>query len=295
MNECNNILNATNYIEQIELIDSKDINIELNKTDILIKKEKVIKRTKDEIYKKEQTIILDKIFKILNINENNLYFDQLTVDAKSEEILSLSNDIKVYYHSKVWTRPTTETPNAIFLVKNILSFHGFIITFKRISLTENGNNIKTIKYFMIKNNDLLNKNNNLLNNDLLNKNNDLLNKNNDLLNKKTKSKKNKYAYEQKKILDIFFKLLEIDIDNNKTSFDYTIVEQKNNDFLSHIEDIKKYFGSKTWLRPRKDGSAISIIKGMLAEYNYLLSSKIYTINDNGIQKKHNKYFINKIV
>jgi hypothetical protein len=77
--------------------------MENNTDDISLNDIKI--KTKIEKYKKERKEIMDKLFKILNIQTENgtrfFYIDEIT-EEKEKEILELRNDIKRYFLVNKW-------------------------------------------------------------------------------------------------------------------------------------------------------------------------------------------------
>ena len=89
-NELNNILDNNNTI-------GDNIDDSINK--------KKFQRFKFIIYKKEQKEILDKVFNILSICDNNNIFQSHIIDHNSNiqnKILELDDNIKKYFKTSTW-------------------------------------------------------------------------------------------------------------------------------------------------------------------------------------------------
>ena len=121
-----------------------------------------MKKTKIELYTKEQEILLNKIFEILNIDEHNNSFFLGDLDKDKDKqnlILELEVDIKKYFASSLW--PCFYCPNikrkVLSIIKNLVKNMNYNIISKakfrkNILLTEENTRYKDTIYYFIKNN-----------------------------------------------------------------------------------------------------------------------------------------------
>lgn len=116
----------------------------------IIKRPLRIKRTKDQIYVKEQQAIFVKLCGILEIAEKQNYFIETIVDDKENEIKALVEDIKKFYPSSVWHRSSGEV-KTITIAKQIFTHHGYEISSKNITVKKNEDKVRVKKYLLTKN------------------------------------------------------------------------------------------------------------------------------------------------
>ena len=116
-------------------------------------------KTKTELYTNERQIILDKIFKILNINENNntFYLSDLDKDEeKQSRILELESDIRKYFVCGAWSCFNNHNVKrkVLSIIRNLVKFMNYnVISNRKIRKNDETQYRDTIYYF-IKNNSI---------------------------------------------------------------------------------------------------------------------------------------------
>ena len=111
------------------------------------------KRTKNELYVKEQHDIFIKLCNILEITEKQNSFTETMVINKEDKIKALCEEIKKYYPAKVWFRSSCEVKTHT-IAKQIFVHHGYDVISKNVTLKkvdEQGNKIKEKKFFISQN------------------------------------------------------------------------------------------------------------------------------------------------
>jgi hypothetical protein len=96
---------------------------------------KRVRKTKKDMFYNEQLQIVEKINKILNINENNNTFilDQLNNDLeKQKEILNLVDEIKKYFKYNTWTFFKGVDNKWLSLVRSVYKNTGYILMYKQV-------------------------------------------------------------------------------------------------------------------------------------------------------------------
>ena len=104
---------------------------------------KRVRKTKKDMFYNEQLQIIEKINKILNINENNNTFilDQINNDSdKQKEILDLVDEIKKYFKCNDWSYFRGVNNQWLSLVRSLYKHTGYDITYKQVRKTS-GNHI----------------------------------------------------------------------------------------------------------------------------------------------------------
>lgn len=120
-------------------------------TDNKIKKRH--KRTKNELYVKEQHEIFLKLCGILEITEKQNSFTETMVTNKEDKIKALCEEIKKYYPAKVWFRSSCDVKTHT-IAKQIFVHHGYDVVAKNITLKKldvEGKKIKEKKFFISQN------------------------------------------------------------------------------------------------------------------------------------------------
>jgi len=125
-------------------------------------KSKITKKrsTKKELYKKERKEILNKINKILGINEDNniIYLYDIENDEnKKEQILALSESVKKYFKAGNWAlyRDEESKDNHFLLCKSVYKEMDYSVTSRNSAIKRNNVRIQTPKYTISKiNNDV---------------------------------------------------------------------------------------------------------------------------------------------
>lgn len=87
-------------------ISSDKINKSNSKSDNSKKPLKSGRKFKDDKFVEERKIILDKLFNILGVSEDNMSLDIKALesdDVKKQEIINLSDDVKKYFSYSNWT------------------------------------------------------------------------------------------------------------------------------------------------------------------------------------------------
>jgi len=107
-------------------------------------------------FKKERQEILEELYNILNINDNNylFYSHKLTEDIKNK-ILALEENIKLYFNTSPWTvlqNNSLKIKNkALSIIKHILKDMNIeYVTNSYLVKDDNGNLIGTTEYKIIK-------------------------------------------------------------------------------------------------------------------------------------------------
>jgi len=135
-------------------IINKDILSEENNKDN--KDNKIKPKTKLEKYANERKEIIDKLFKIINVQSENgirfFYIDDIT-EEKEKEILDLRNDIKRYFIVNGWI----SFKNTVKLDKIHMSLIRNILKYEKINYTQSQkmtNGVKKTKYIFLENNEI---------------------------------------------------------------------------------------------------------------------------------------------
>lgn len=105
--------------------------LENNQIDNTIEKKS---RKKKDIFKEERNILMDKIFTILKVRENNniLYYNDITEDQKNK-ILELESDIKKYFRTATFPYykdnkdKDNDNKNIMQLVKSLLKDENYTL------------------------------------------------------------------------------------------------------------------------------------------------------------------------
>jgi hypothetical protein len=112
-------------------------------------------KKKTELYTDERQIILNKIFEILDINEdNNTFFlrDLDNDEKKQNQILELEPDIRKYFACSSWS--CFGNPNikrkVLSIIKNITKKMNYDIISKRKQIKNNEKNYYDTIYYLIK-------------------------------------------------------------------------------------------------------------------------------------------------
>jgi len=116
-------------------------------------------KTKTELYTNERQIILDKLFEILNINEeNNTFFlgDLDNNETKQNQILELESDIRKYFVCGNWACFTNHTikRKVLSIIKNLINAMNYNIISKRKLIINKNNRYHDTIYYLIKNNSI---------------------------------------------------------------------------------------------------------------------------------------------
>ena len=118
-------------------------------------------KTKTELYTNERQIILEKIFEILNINENNNTFylgDLDNDDKKQSQILELELDIRKYFVCGNWACFTNNNikRKVLSIIKNLINDMNYNIIPKRklIIKDDSQSRYRDTIYYLIKNNSI---------------------------------------------------------------------------------------------------------------------------------------------
>ena len=116
-------------------------------------------KTKTELYTEERQIILNKIFEILDINDenNNFFLKDLDNDEKKQnQILELEPDIKKVFVCGNWA--SFACPNVkrkvLSMIKNIMKAMNYNIISKRKLIINNDIRYRDTIYYLIKNNSI---------------------------------------------------------------------------------------------------------------------------------------------
>jgi glycerophosphoryl diester phosphodiesterase len=112
-----------------------------------------MRATKSEKYEKEQKEILNKLLKILNINDDNniLILNNFEKDNMNIcKILELSNDVRTYFNINNWSYfqkyDKKENKEYILLVRGILKALKVEYYMSSLKIKEDGKWINTRKY-----------------------------------------------------------------------------------------------------------------------------------------------------
>ncbi len=113
-----------------------------------------VRSSKKELYKSERLELLDKLNKILGIDENNnkIYLCDIENDDEIKlQILSLVSDVKKYFKCGGWTVFCKEQckDNHVSLMKYIYKDMGYDIISKQIA-SKNNNEVTTSLYTICK-------------------------------------------------------------------------------------------------------------------------------------------------
>ena len=116
-------------------------------------------KTKTELYTEERLNILNKIFEILDINENNntFYLGDLDADEnKQNQILELEIDIKKYFVCGSWACFANDNikRKVLSIIKNLMKAMNFNIIPKRKLIKKNDISYRDTIYYFIKNNSI---------------------------------------------------------------------------------------------------------------------------------------------
>lgn len=121
-----------------------NIQLMTDSNHVQIKSKKNGRPKKIDIFQKERNEILNKLFVILNINENNKVFyvdDIQNDDNKKNAILALKDDVKKYFKSSNWSVFHKQPPNQwLSLSKSIIKACGNKLT----TIYEMNDNCKSI-------------------------------------------------------------------------------------------------------------------------------------------------------
>jgi hypothetical protein len=106
-------------------------------------------------FKVQQDEIFNKLFNILNINENDpqsYIISKKFLDSKKEEIESLYNDIMTYFSTSVNRTIKLNTDNKYMSIfRQLFKHNGYVISSKSVSRTIDGKQEKTL-YYVLKSN-----------------------------------------------------------------------------------------------------------------------------------------------
>ncbi len=112
------------------------------------KKKKIHNR--NIIYANEQKVILDKVLKIIGVNENcKMFFTYYITDDMKKKLDELVDDIKLYYKTSNWAVfRSTITPDKyhIALIRSILKDNNINYICSTCKIKNNNNVINTSLY-----------------------------------------------------------------------------------------------------------------------------------------------------
>jgi hypothetical protein len=116
-------------------------------------------KTKTELYTNEQQIILNKIFEILNIDENNntFYLSDLDADEeKKNKILELESDIKKYFACAAWAcfNNTNIKRKVLSIIRNLVKIMDYNVISNRKFRKKDDIKYRDTIYYFIKNNSI---------------------------------------------------------------------------------------------------------------------------------------------
>jgi len=116
-------------------------------------------KTKTILYTEERQIILNKIFEILDINENNntFYLYELDSDEKKQnQILELEVDIKKYFVCGSWACFASDNikRKVLSIIKNLIKDMNYSIISKRKLIKKDNVSYRDTIYYLIKNNSI---------------------------------------------------------------------------------------------------------------------------------------------
>jgi hypothetical protein len=116
-------------------------------------------KTKTELYTNERQIILNKIFEILDINENNntFYLGDLDADEeKQNQILELEVDIKKNFVCGSWACFANDNikRKVLSIIKNLMKAMNFNMIPKRKLIKKDNISYRDTIYYFIKNNSI---------------------------------------------------------------------------------------------------------------------------------------------
>ena len=109
------------------------------------------KLTKDNVYKKEQKKVVDKIIEILDIvpDDEKSTISKKDMENKYDDINELYDEIKIYYASRVTFNIDKASVRAMSIIRHILKHHGYKLDYKLKAHIENNKRTTMPYYFII--------------------------------------------------------------------------------------------------------------------------------------------------
>ena len=111
------------------------------------KSEKKSRKKKNEVYKKEQDEVFNKIKNVLHIENNS--FTSFTVKDKQDELKSLLNEVAKFFHSSVWLTVKCDTfVGCMAFLRHLFKYYGFAISAKEYAKVINKERLRGKRYFI---------------------------------------------------------------------------------------------------------------------------------------------------
>ena len=111
-----------------------------------------MKTHKEDLYKKEQAQLLNKLNDILNLKNNNFIFYELDNDEeKKKKILGLIEDIRKFYRYESYCSVINAKKNKwLVVMRFIFRRNGYSFYTKKYDFMKDNEKIKTVRYAVIK-------------------------------------------------------------------------------------------------------------------------------------------------
>ena len=109
------------------------------------------RETKDTLFVKEQQDILCKLFEItgLKANDKNSYINKPDIESKTHELVKLYDDIRKFHKSDVWMSIKRADDKSLPIIRNILKFHGYALTYKTVTIKVDNKPTRVKRYFAV--------------------------------------------------------------------------------------------------------------------------------------------------
>ena len=136
----------------IEQEESSESENSYNSSNEKIKKVRKDRIKKDDLFKEEQLVVLDKMKKLIEYNEvEKSYFGYIIEQKKAEITGHFFNEIKKYYHSNIWYRCSNDKPRSHFqLIKNVFKYHKYKIAASHVRIKlKDDTSVDTYKYLAV--------------------------------------------------------------------------------------------------------------------------------------------------
>jgi hypothetical protein len=106
----------------------KDLdNLDEEKSDIVEKS--TIRKTKNEKYKDDQKVVLEKLKIMIGMKSNGTFLSATVSNEKKKICGEYLEEVKKYYENTIWKRigKGESTQSAMALIRNLFLFHGYEI------------------------------------------------------------------------------------------------------------------------------------------------------------------------
>lgn len=148
-----NKIEDNNSQESNNSITSNSDNVNMNG-----KREKK-RSTKKELYRQEREEIIKELNEILKINENKNYvylYDIENDDNIKNKINEMSEEVKKYFKVGNWNyyimKNNGDKPLEIGLIRALYRDEGWLMTKKEKQIERNGEKVRSIVYYLVKQN-----------------------------------------------------------------------------------------------------------------------------------------------